>query len=183
MVIGLLLAAGSGSRMGQPKAQIELNGERLVDRAVRIFKEAGIDQVYVVLGAWVGEVLGAQVLINEEWEEGMGSSLRCGLTAALLSPANEVVVSLVDLPGMTPAAISLIAQTPGELVMASYGGKKGHPAKFHRNHWSGIIESARGDVGARNYLVNQDSLLLVSLDDISSGVDIDTPEQLEKFQN
>jgi len=169
--------------MGQPKAQIELNGERLVDRAVRIFHEAGIDEVYVVLGAWVGDVPGATVVINPEWEEGMGSSLRSGLTEVLNSSADEVVVSLVDLPGMTPDAISRIALTPGELVMATYNGKKGHPAKFHRNHWMGIIESARGDVGARNYLANHESLTLISLDDVASGSDIDTPEQLKNFQN
>jgi nicotine blue oxidoreductase len=204
--------------MGQPKAQIEINGERLVDRAVRIFKEAGIDHVYVVLGAWVGEVPGAHVLINDEWEEGMGSSLRCGLGALLelkqrssrrelheevglkereLNEGNndepdepdepdeldEVIVSLVDLPGLTPAAITRIANAPGELVMGTYGGKKGHPVKFNHKHWAGIIESARGDVGARNYLANNELLTLISLDDVASGNDLDTPEQLDNFKN
>jgi nicotine blue oxidoreductase len=174
--------------MGQPKATIELNGERLVDRAVRIFHEAGIDDVYVVLGAWVGEVAGAHVLVNEDWQEGMGSSLRRGLSELEQRSLEncdiaDVVVMLVDLPGMTPNAISRIAQAPGELVMATYEGKKGHPVKFSRAHWAGIIESARGDVGARNYLANNEAVVYLPLDDLASGIDVDTVEQLDSFKN
>ena len=79
MQVGLILAAGSGSRMGRPKATLEIDGERLVDRAVSIFHEAGIKNVYVVLGAWQGFVPGATVVVNTNWETGMGSSLVAGL--------------------------------------------------------------------------------------------------------
>ncbi|MFM8895280.1 MAG: NTP transferase domain-containing protein, partial [Actinomycetales bacterium] len=50
-IAGLVLAAGSGSRFGQPKAGVLIDGERLVDRAVRILSQAGADPVLVVLGA------------------------------------------------------------------------------------------------------------------------------------
>jgi len=186
MLAGLLLAAGNGSRMGQPKAALEINGVRLVDRAVALFKAAGIDQVYVVLGAWVGEVPGATVLINEQWPEGMGSSLRAGLTAISQDPGiDEVVVSLVDLPGMTAAAMKKIAEAKGELVMATYLGKNGHPVKFSRNHWAGIIESAKGDVGARNYLADKErhetEVAYIALEDLATGNDLDSPEDLVQF--
>ena len=74
MHVGIILAAGSGSRMGGPKATIEIAGQRLVDRAVSVFHDGGIKDVYVVLGAWQGDVPGAQVLINPDWQTGMGSS-------------------------------------------------------------------------------------------------------------
>jgi len=187
MVAGLLLAAGSGSRMGQPKAQIEINGVRLVDLAVSRFLEAGISEVYVVLGAWVGEVPHAHVLVNSDWQEGMGSSLRCGLHAieneAELKGIDSVLVSLVDLPGVTSAALSRIANEPHELVMGTYNGKKGHPVKFARNHWAGIIESAQGDVGARTYLATQSGVEYIALEDLATGNDLDFPADLVQFRS
>ena len=81
-VAGVLLAAGEGSRFGGPKAVAELDGERLVDRAVRVLRLGGCDPVVVVLGAAVVEVPGADlVVVNPDWATGMGSSLRAGLAA------------------------------------------------------------------------------------------------------
>ena len=163
MQVGLILAAGSGSRMGTPKAIVEVDGQRLVDRAIANFHGAGINKVYVVLGAWVGELPGVEVILNPDWAEGMGSSLRAGLSALTTDPTiTEVVVSLVDLPGMTPAALAAVASSPAELAMGSYGGKSGHPVKFARSHWPAIIESAVGDQGARGYLKGRSDITLVA---------------------
>ena len=181
MVAGLNLAAGSGSRMGQPKAQIEYKGERLVDRAVRIFKEAGVAKIYVVLGAWVGEVNGAQVLVNENWQEGMGSSLRLGLSTAMKDASiSAILVSLVDLPGITPSAIKAVMESEHDLLVATFDGAKGHPVKFSRSHWQGIIDSAQGDVGARNYLATRDDVSYLPLETLARGSDLDTPEDLAR---
>ena len=57
--VGLVLAAGAGRRLGGPKARVVVAGERLVDRAVRVLREGGLRSRLVVLGAWVGEVPGA----------------------------------------------------------------------------------------------------------------------------
>ena len=183
MQVGLILAAGSGSRMGSPKAIVEINGQRLVDRAVANFHAAGISEVYVVLGAWVGEVPGAQILINKEWAEGMGSSLRVGLSAIQARPeVDSVLVSLVDLPGMTSAALAAVASSPAELAIGSYGGKSGHPVKFSRSHWQGIIDSAIGDQGARGYLKGRGDIEVIALDSLATGDDVDTPEDLLRFK-
>ncbi len=177
MVAGLILAAGSGSRMGQPKAQIEFKGERLVDRAVRIFKEAGLEKIYVVLGAWIGEVDGAQVLVNQNWQDGMGSSLRLGLSTAMKDESiSAVLVSLVDLPGITASAVKEVMESDHDLLIATFEGAKGHPVKFSRSHWQGIIDSAQGDVGARNYLATRNDVFYLPLDSLATGSDIDTPE-------
>ncbi len=184
MQVGLILAAGSGSRMGTPKAIVEVDGQRLVDRAIANFHGAGINKVYVVLGAWVGELPGVEVILNPDWAEGMGSSLRAGLSALTTDPTiTEVVVSLVDLPGMTPAALAAVASSPAELAMGSYGGKSGHPVKFARSHWPAIIESAVGDQGARGYLKGRSDITLVALDGLATDGDLDTPEDLLKFQS
>jgi nicotine blue oxidoreductase len=182
MQVGLILAAGSGSRMGRPKATIEINGERLVDRAVSIFHEAGIKNVYVVLGAWQGSVPEAHVLFNPEWKSGMGSSLVTGLKSISENPENtDVVISLVDLPGMTAAAIRKISEASQEIAVGQFGGKSGHPVKFARNHWQSIIESADGDIGARNYLKWRDDVFFIELGDLAIGTDIDTQADLDSF--
>ena len=72
-VAGLVLAAGEGRRFGGPKAPAVIDGERLVDRAVRVLRAGGCDPVYVVLGAWVGETAvegGRGVMRNWRYEDG-----------------------------------------------------------------------------------------------------------------
>ena len=172
---GLVLAAGAGTRYGQPKAPVVIDGERLVDRAVRVLREAGCFPIAVVLGAWIGDVPGAVVVENPDWESGMGSSLRHGLQWARDTDAESVVVTLVDLPGLTPQAVSRIADHPGELVSATFDGQRGHPVKFGREHWDALIASATGDAGAREYLRSRDDLVLVEISDLADGQDLDTP--------
>jgi CTP:molybdopterin cytidylyltransferase MocA len=176
-IAGLVLAAGEGRRFGGPKAPAVVDGERLVDRAVRVLREGGCDPVYVVLGAWLGEVTDAVVVANDEWPEGMGSSLRAGL-AVLDGEAgvDRVVVTLVDLPGLTGAAVDRLAASDARIAQAAYDGVRGHPVMLGREHWAGVIEVARGDRGARDYLrARADDVDLVEVGDIASGEDLDQP--------
>lgn len=177
-VAGLVLAAGAGTRFGQPKAPVVIDGERLVDRAVRVLSEGGCDPVYVVLGAWVGEVDGADVIVNDDWPEGMGSSLRTGLQAlSEQTTADAVVVTLVDLPGLSPEAIRRIAAADADLVAACYAGERGHPVKMARRHWAEAIAVAQGDEGARRLLRGRDDVVLVEVGDIAEGYDVDVPAE------
>ncbi len=155
---GLVLAAGAGRRFGGPKAPYALSGERLVDRAVRLLREGGCAPVVVVLGAWVGEVPGASVAVNEAWDEGMGSSLRAGLDAleALPDAPDRAVLLLVDLPGMSAAAVRRVREDDAGLVQATFGGRRGHPVILGRAHWPGVRAVALGDRGARDYLAAHD---------------------------
>lgn len=173
-VAGLVLAAGEGRRFGGPKAPVVIEGERLVDRAVRVLREGGCDPVYVVLGAWSGEVPGAIVVTNPDWPEGMGSSLRAGLTALEAASVDAAVVTLVDLPGLTSSAVRRLAEAEGGIAAATYDGERGHPVRFGREHWAGIAESARGDAGARDYLrAHASEIHLIEVGDIASGEDLD----------
>ena len=171
----LILAAGQGRRFGGPKAPYIFQGKRLVDRAVENSRDAGIDKVFVVLGAWVGEVPNAELIINQNWQEGMGSSLRVGLTELIPQiEIEEVLVSLVDLPDLNGALFSRIAKSPGHLVAATYKGVRGHPVKIERRHWIPIIETLSGDSGAKDYLNSHASeLVLVEVGHLATGEDLD----------
>jgi CTP:molybdopterin cytidylyltransferase MocA len=80
-VAGILLAAGEGSRLGQPKALVELGGQTLAQRGVATLLGGGADPVLVVTGAVRVSVAGAWTVRNLDWRTGMGSSLAAGLHA------------------------------------------------------------------------------------------------------
>ncbi|MFN8169233.1 MAG: nucleotidyltransferase family protein [Candidatus Nanopelagicales bacterium] len=174
---GLVLAAGEGRRFGGPKAPYVLDGERLVDRAVRLLRAAGCDPVVVVLGAWVGEVPDAEVVVNDGWTEGMGSSLRAGLgSLEALPDVDRAVVTLVDLPGLTAAAVERLLASGEPVAAAAYDGERGHPVLLAREHWAGAAAAAGGDRGARAYLAEHPPHL-VEVGDVASGADLDEPPQ------
>ena len=144
-----------------------------MDRSVRILQGAGCTPIVVVLGAWIGEVPGAIPVINSHWQEGMGSSLRTGLDYLLTTSATSALITLVDLPGLTAVGCARIAQSHAGVAAATFQGERGHPVKFSREHWAGIIEIARGDDGARAYLSGREDVELIEIADVASGVDLD----------
>jgi nicotine blue oxidoreductase len=124
-------------------------------------------------------VEGAHVIVNENWQDGMASSLKIGLeNVSKNTAATDVTISLVDLPGMTPDAIREIVESSHEIVVGTFAGKPGHPVKFARKHWAEVSQCAQGDIGARNFLKGRDDVHFIPLDHLASGKDIDTPEDL-----
>lgn len=180
-VAGLVLAAGEGRRFGRPKALVEVDGERLVDRAVRLLRDSGCDPVVVVSGAVPLEVDGARVVDNPNWRSGMGSSLHRGL-AALPESAEAVVIALVDQPWLGPQAVRYLrtAHASGAVVaVATYAGQRGNPVLLDRSVWAEAARLAQGDVGARALMAAHPELVFeVSCDGTGSPADIDTPTDL-----
>jgi molybdenum cofactor cytidylyltransferase/nicotine blue oxidoreductase len=182
-VAAVVLAAGGGRRYGMPKALVEYEGTLLVERAVRTAR-AVCDPVLVVLGAQAVDVWrradldGATVLANKDWESGMASSLRTGLDGLRSWPGrvDAAVVLLVDMPGMTPAALAKMAAhaAPDALAMATYDGVRGHPVLLGREHWAGVAETAAGDEGARRYLAAHD-VTEVDCTGLADPTDLDVP--------
>lgn len=185
-VRGLLLAAGAGRRMGGPKALLrDEAGTPYVVRAVQALRDGGCTEVTVVLGAAAEEVrplladLGVDIAVADDWDEGMGASLRAGLADRSVQGYDAVVVHLVDLPDVGAAVVRrLLAEAPpvpGTLARASYDGRPGHPVLIGADHWAGVVGGARGDRGARDYL-RAHPHLLVECGDLATGLDVDTPE-------
>lgn len=172
---GLVLAAGEGRRFGGPKAPFVLDDERLVDRAVRVLRSGGCDPVVVVLGAWTGDVPDAEVVENGAWAQGMGASLRAGLEHLGRTAPDDVaavLVSLVDLVGLTPDAVARLVACGADPAAAAYDGVRGHPVRFGRGSWPDVAAAAHDDVGARDYLAAHPPHL-VEVGDAASGDDLD----------
>jgi CTP:molybdopterin cytidylyltransferase MocA len=182
-VAGLVLAAGGGRRYGMPKALVEYEGSLLVERAVRTAR-AVCDPVLVVLGAqavdvWrTADLEGATVLANRDWETGMASSLRTGLDGLRGWPGrvDAALVTLVDMPGITPEALRAVAAhaAPDALATATYDGVRGHPVLLGREHWAGVAATATGDEGARRYLAGR-AVTEVDCTGLADPADLDVP--------
>ncbi|MFJ4807412.1 nucleotidyltransferase family protein [Streptomyces longwoodensis] len=192
-VVGLLLAAGGGRRLGgRPKALLVHRGRPLVEHAVGVLRAAGLARVHVVLGASADAVReraaldGCVLVDNPDWEQGMGSSLRAGLASLAGTGARAALVSLVDQPGIGPEAVArvLAALRDGtSLASAAYDGVRGHPVLLGSEHWAGVAAAATGDRGARAYLREHErEITLVECGDVARPHDIDTAEDLRHLE-
>ena len=184
---GLLLAAGAGRRIGTPKALLhDSDGTPWVRRAAVLLAGAGCSPVLVVLGAEDERARallppGVDVVVADDWADGMGASLRAGLAALpeLAPDADAALVLLVDLPDLVPAVVRRVAEHagPGALARATYGdtddARHGHPVLLGRDHWPGAAGTASGDRGARDYLEAQ-GVVSVDCSDLAGGADVDT---------
>ena len=171
---GIVLAAGEGQRFGGPKAPFVVNGERLVDHSVRIVREAGLDPVIVVLGAWVGDVPDCETVVNPDYRAGIGSSLISAITYAQTTyPHLEgVIITLVDLPDLLPSTVKLVCDEPAPLVQARCNGQPGHPVKIDAIYFDELLESVLGDSGAKEFLTAH-NVAYIDVDDQGSVADLD----------
>ena len=188
-VAGILLAAGEGSRLGRPKALVELGGQTLAERGIALLRAGGADPVLVVTGAAAVEIDGARAVHNPDWRSGMGSSLAAGLRA--LDETDETgsgaaVIALADQPLVGAEAVRrLIAayQAGASVAVAAYAGKPRNPVLIAREHWAAVTGLATGDTGARPFLrAHPELVTLVECGDTGSPDDVDTPEDLARVR-
>jgi len=201
--VAVLLAAGSGSRLGHgPKALLPHRGRPLVEHVARVLVDGGCDGVVVVLGAGADRVRDAasfddprvRVVVDPAWASGLSSSLRTGVAAALALSPVRVVVALGDQPGVVPDDVArlLAAHRPGRVAASRWAAAVDHgPAAGPdpRPRWAHPLvldaalagpaaASARGDHGARDFLRTHADLLDV-VDHPGDGRDLDTETDLD----
>jgi nicotine blue oxidoreductase len=159
MIYAVVLAAGASSRYGDspPKQTVFLP---LVLAALR---ETSVDDVVVVSGA---HELDIDTVRCPDWERGPGASLRCGLSA-LPDDAEAAVVVLADGPDLEPLAVDRVIDAwrsdGGDVVAASYDGRRLHPVLLARAAWAEIPDAGARALAAR----------LVPCDDLRPPGDVD----------
>lgn len=184
-VVGIVLAAGAGRRMGGPKALVGGWADPrtpLAEVAARLH-EGGCPRVLAVIGAEADAVRVAvgdppawlRLVEATDWAEGLGASLRAGLRAAGDAPV--ALVSLVDLPDVRADVVARLLTTvplgQRTLARAAYGGVPGHPVLIGRAWWPRVSEVALGESGARDLFAAEEHLL-VECGDLATGRDRDS---------
>ena len=178
-VAGVVLAAGAGTRMGGPKAELVLDGERLVDRAVRVLRSGGCDPVLAVVRDCTA-VPDARVVVNPDPQRGMRSSLELAVAAA---PVGAIAVLLADLPGIDAEAVRAVvaAWRPGRIAIATYGGRRSHPVVAPTMLWNAALALAGPDEGARAFMAAHPEYV-DPVEVPGDPVDLDTPDDVRSWE-
>ncbi|MEJ7797923.1 MAG: nucleotidyltransferase family protein [Solirubrobacteraceae bacterium] len=192
MIAAIVLAAGGASRFGSAKQLAELDGFPLLEHALRAVRAVPtIERIVVVLGARAEQVRAGvdfgcvEVVVCEDWQTGQAASLRCGV-AAITDDAEAVIVTLGDMPRITPRVIARFAELAREhgartRARGMFDGAPGHPVALGSAYFDDIAE-LRGDVGARD-VFKRIGAFGIECGHLCSGIDIDTPESLEDLRS
>ena len=187
-VAAIILAAGASRRLGQAKQLVVLHGETMLHRTARLAIEAGCTPVRVVLGAETEACLATlqdldvQIILNPEWREGMGSSVRAGI-ASLPLEVDGALLLVCDQPALDSALIVQLLTThntaPDRVVASLYSQIRGIPALFPK-HLFPTLSELHGDKGARSML-REGEVLEIPFPE--GELDLDRPEDLERLKN
>lgn len=158
----VVLAAGAGTRFGgrRHKLLTEIEGIPLVRRAVDAASSAGLDETIVVMGAV--DLLGVlpedvSVLRNEDWEQGLATSLVAAVHYAGARGHRAVVFGLGDQPGVPASAWAAVGGCDHDLVVADFGGSRRPPVRIGAALWGQL--PLTGDQGGRMLLRRRPELV------------------------
>lgn len=187
----LIIAAGQSKRLGQPKQLLTYQGKTLLNRLIENVQTAVDLPITLVLGAHSQTIQDQlpndkiNIVVNNEWQEGMGGSIKCGLAQMLQSnPKMDGIMILVcDQPFITGQSIQdlLQLQQAKQLPMAAcyYADILGTPALFHQTMFPALL-ALNGDVGAKK-IINSRPQEVVKLHFEQGVVDIDTMEDYQQL--
>jgi molybdenum cofactor cytidylyltransferase len=190
----LLLAAGGSTRMGQPKQLLEYGGQPLLRHSVEQALSSRCRPVVVVLGADADACraviddlpVPVQIVVNHDWAQGMGSSIRAGLSSLAAGEAapEAVVIALCDQPLISSAFLDALVQLYVEqhapMVAASYDNRPGVPALFARALFPRLA-ALDGQAGAKALLQAADGADLLTIPAPQAAVDVDTPDDYARL--
>ena len=188
----LIMAAGASRRLGQPKQLVEYKGQTLIRRIVQETIAAEIGNITVITGFNHDEVekeihdLKVNVFYNEEWEEGLGASIRNGLKKVLNQKpdTNAILMAMVDQPFVTTSHLKKLVKAYDSsrpmIIASAYSSTFGVPVLIDSYYFE-MMEELKGDEGGKkifvNYLKN-----IVEIPFIEGAVDIDEKKDLESLQ-
>jgi CTP:molybdopterin cytidylyltransferase MocA len=189
-IAAVILAAGASRRLGQAKQLVRYGNETLLERTIRVTRDAGVSDIFVVLGAQ-RELISATIafknaepVFNENWEKGIASSIHAGLReldARGLTSSSVLIVSC-DQPRLTAHHLkgligAFAAQDQASIAASSYAGTLGVPALFPRAAFPQLL-ALRGDKGARALLLDP-PCPVIAVPFAGGEIDIDVPADLE----
>jgi molybdenum cofactor cytidylyltransferase len=187
----ILLAAGQSLRLGTPKQLLQYKGKTLMRQTLDTVKPLQLD-IFCVFGAFVDEIVsqvdvsGTNVIINHDWEEGLSSSIRCGLSEVLKTrPETEaIILVLCDQPFLTTHILRQMVEKYHDsgkpIIHCSYGVASGPPTLFHKSLFPYLM-ALNGSQGAKK-VVDMFPNQVVYVDFPEGKFDIDTAADYHQLQ-
>jgi molybdenum cofactor cytidylyltransferase len=181
----IILAAGPSGRLGKPKQLLEINGKTLVRRVSEIALSVNPNDVMVITGAQAEKVsasvsdLNLSIVHNEEWEEGMASSIRIGVLELQRRKADAALILLCDQIKVDQVLIQNILEeiqkAEHSIVCCRYGGRLGTPAAFKHAFFDRLLE-LKGNRGAKQIIESSADKKIIEFP--GGELDIDQPADL-----
>jgi CTP:molybdopterin cytidylyltransferase MocA len=184
-VLGVLLAAGSGTRFSgsQHKLLSQIEGQTIISRSLTAMTSSGLDGFIVVSGALdLSDHIGAVTEVhNPDWKTGQRSSVITAINFARSHGYDAIVVGLADQPFLTSEAWTNVASSMSPIAIATYNGTRGNPVRLHSSVWDTFEDlEADPDAGARS-LIHLHPELVREVACEGNSADIDTTEDLDTW--
>jgi CTP:molybdopterin cytidylyltransferase MocA len=190
-IVGIVLAAGEGRRMGGPKALLPLGDSSFLDHACRLLARPGVAAVVAVIGAEADRVraearLSGEVTVveNETWREGMLSSVWRGLDAAEALGAEAVLLHPVDHPLTTPPTVDRVTaalERGAFAAVPTHDDRRGHPGGFGPEALA-PLRAASPEQGARAVLAAHAPRVVHVEGDPGCLVGVNTPDDYRRLR-
>lgn len=186
----IVLAAGMSKRMGAPKQLLRAGENTLLERTLDTVRQSRADEIILVLGFGAREIqesvstLGVTVVLNEAYPEGMGSSLRAGISMVRLQ-AQAALIVLADQPFVLPSTLDRLIEhhhkVRPQIVIPTYKGFRGNPVLLDQSVFPEVA-SLKGDIGCRAIFgEHTENIARLAVDDAGILLDVDTREDFEKL--
>lgn len=187
----IILAAGPSSRLGTPKQNLVYENQTLLQRNIKVALATGCHPVAVVLGANKDVILPTidgqpiEVAYNDDWEEGMSSSIRTGIAHLQKNHAkiSSVILMLCDQPFITAELLSQLIEMAGtkSITACAYDKAVGPPVFFDSLYFPELL-LLKGNEGAKQLMLKHESQI-TTIPFSAGGIDIDTMDDFEKLND
>ncbi len=187
-IAGLVLAAGESKRLERPKQLVKYRDRTLLNIAIQTLLDTGIKDVFVVLGSQRTRIAssilssGVITIYNDEWKEGMGSSLSTGVKAIKFdNHVDGVLIMLCDQPKVSVDHLNALINSANQnekIICSEYNGIYGAPAIFPKSYFAELM-LLKEDEGARKVISKYADKISIPCKECA--IDIDTQEDLSQL--
>lgn len=179
----VLLAAGGSTRMGSPKQLLPFQGRPLIRHAAETALASGCDPVMVVLGPHIDEIrasldgLDVVIVENTDWEQGIGTSIRAGISGAEIMGCDGAILALADQPLITAEILKRLVEEHEEtgrpIIASEYSDTVGVPAFFSREYFPKLTALLPSEGCKAVILANLEQSIRIPCPEAET--DLDTP--------
>jgi molybdenum cofactor cytidylyltransferase len=183
-IVPIILAAGDSTRMGYPKALLPLGEELFITRILKVLRKAGLPRPVIILGRAASIIQPriqnwpADILINADPDRGQLSSIQLamgnvslGHDAGMIWPVDQPAVS----EDLVHRLTELFLSTESRIVFPRCGGKRGHPAIFHRDLFQEFMDAPLEEGPKKILLRHPQETSELPTDETATVQDVDTP--------